>query len=383
MTNQVDPLERRLITELPRELDKAVGHFDAAAVARVATTRRRPSVLRVTAVTAGIAIAAITAVVAVEGLTGAFRQPGSPLGPSSTPQESEPPAASLDQVDATQRADAIISPTLTAAEWALIANARSSVIETCMQRLGWNFQYGTAAADTESEGPSALSRLEQWTFTDVASAQSSGFGLQSHLADLAATIERLDLNAGETRIPDPSTMNADEAARFEQDLRGREDFDVVIIGRDSSPLSMPGEGCIAEAERAVLEDIFVTMWLRDARSTAESDTWDATLSDRAVEDALGSWRGCIRQRGYAFDDPDGSFASAAEVARAGDFAEERAIATAHAECAAVSNLDLAVTAAFLAATSDVLPELGSDLRALQAYEEEALVRAKDILGFEE
>ncbi|HYN50815.1 MAG TPA: hypothetical protein VES62_07800 [Thermoleophilaceae bacterium] len=382
MTNQIDPLERRMITELPRQLDQAVRPFDAAAIARVATTRSRPSVLRITTVTAVVAIAAITAVVAVEGLSGSLRQPGSPGAPSSTPQDSTRPAAALDQLAAIQRADAIISTSLTAGESALVVNAHGAVVESCMQELGWDFRVGTATADTESI-PGSLSQLEQWTFTDVASAESVGFDLQRHIAEAAAYHEVLERDAGEAHIPDPVTMSPEDAARYELDYFGTEDERVEILERDGSHSSLAGGGCWGQAQRAVFgDDMEREMWLRDARGTAESDIWEATLSDDAVNDALDSWKGCVRERGHEFEDPHGAFDSAANAARAGDFDQERSIATTHAECVAESNLDLAVAAAFLSATNATLPEFEDDLLALQQLEEDALGRAKDILGFE-
>jgi len=382
MTN-LDPLERRMITELSHQLDQAVRPFDPAAIARAATTRGRPSVLRITAVTAVVAIAAIAAVVAVEGLSGSLRQQGSPLGPSSTPEDSTRPAAALDQLAAIQRADAVISPSLSAEEWALVVNAHGAVAESCMQQLGWDFEVGTATAETESGGPGSLSELEQWTFTDVASAESIGFGLQSHLAEVAAFIDQLELDAGVAHIPDPLTMSPEDAARYELDYFGREDERIEITERDGSHSGQSGGGCIAEAERALFGDIEQAMWLRDARGTAQSDIWMATVSDEAVNDALESWKGCVRERGYEFDDPHHAFDTAVSAAQAGDFDQERLIATTHAVCTAESNLDLAVAAAFLSATNAVLPELEDDLLALQQLEEDALSRAKDILGFED
>jgi hypothetical protein len=382
VTNQIDPLERRMITELPRQLDHAVGPFDAAAIARVATTRGRPTVLRITAVTAVVAIAAITAIVALEGLSGASGRPGSPLASGATAPDSTRPAADLDQLAGVRRADAIISTTLTAGESALVVNAHGAVVESCMQELGWDFRVGTATAETESI-PGSLSQLEQWTFTDVASAESVGFGLQSHLAEVAAYIDQLELDAGEAHIPDPLTMRPEDAARYELDFFGREDERIEITERDGSGAGMAGGGCIAEAERALFGDIAQAMWLRDARGTAESDIWEAALSDDAVNDALDSWKGCVRERGREFEDPHGAFDSAADAARAGDFDQERSIATTHAECVAESNLDLAVAAAFLSATNAVLPELEDDLLALQELEKDALARAKDILGIED
>lgn len=382
MMNHLDPLERRMITDLPRQLDQAVGPFDAVEIARAAATRSRPSVLRITAVTAVVAIAAVTAIVAVEGLSGVMRQPGGPQVPSSTPRASLAPAA-IDQLAAVQRADRIISTTLTAGESALLVNAHGAVVESCMQQLGWDFQVGTATPETESGGPSSLSELEQWTFADVASAESIGYGLRTHLAEVAAFINRLESESGEAHIPDPATMSAEDAARYELDYFGTEDERIEITERDGSHSGKPGGGCLGGAERALYGDIEQEMWLRDARGTAESDIWMATLSDEAVKDAFDSWKECVRESGFEFEDPHHAFESALSAASAGDFDQERVIATTHAKCTVESNLDLAVAAAFLSATNAVLPELEDDLLALQRLEEEALARAKDILGFED
>lgn len=381
MTNQLDPLERRLIADLPRQLDAAVRPFDPADVAGTAITRRT-SILRAVAVTAVVAFAALTTIAAVEGLGGIVQQPGDPPAPSPTPRASGPPAG-LHQLAAMQRADDIISTRLSAAEWAVVVNAHGAVVESCMQRLGWDFELGTANAETESGGPSSLSELEQWTFTDAASADSVGFGLQAHLAEVAAYVERLELDSAAAHVPDPLTMSPEDAARFELDYFGREDERIEITERDGSHAGMAGGGCIAEAERALFGDIANAMWLRDARGTAQSDIWEATLADGSVEAALDSWKACMRQGGYDFDDPHAAFDSAADGARAADFDHEREIATAHAACVTEANLDLAVAAAYLSATSDVLPELEDDLRGLQRLEADALERAKEILGFDD
>lgn len=117
MTNQIDPLERRMVAELPRQLDRAVRAFDAAAIAESAITPGRPSILRMSAVAAVIAIAAITAVVAVEGLSGAWRQPGSPFDSSATPRASTEPAAHLDYSEPRGVCRRVLDPNIDV-EWA-------------------------------------------------------------------------------------------------------------------------------------------------------------------------------------------------------------------------------------------------------------------------
>jgi hypothetical protein len=124
------------------------------------------------------------------------------------------------------------------------------------------------------------------------------------------------------------------------------------------------------------------MWLRDARGTAESDIWMATLADGSVGDALGRWRSCMGDRGFDVEDPHAAFDLGMDAAQADDFAQEAVVATAHAECMAATNLDLTVAAAFLSATNAVLPALESDLKALQRLEAQALIRAREILRIE-
>lgn len=79
-------------------------------------------------------------------------------------------------------------------------------------------------------------------------------------------------------------------------------------------------------------------------------------------------------------DPHAVSGAAMSAAQSGDYERERAVATADARCKVDSRLDLAVQAAFLAATNSVLPELEDDLIALQEFEGDALARAMEILG---
>lgn len=105
------------IAELPRQLDRAVRAFDASAIAASAATPGRPSILRMSAVAAVIAIAAITAVVAVEGLSGAWRQPGSPFDSTSTPPASARPAADMDSSEPRGVCWRVLDPNIDV-EWA-------------------------------------------------------------------------------------------------------------------------------------------------------------------------------------------------------------------------------------------------------------------------
>lgn len=136
-------------------------------------------------------------------------------------------------------------------------------------------------------------------------------------------------------------------------------------------------------QRAVIAlygDIAQHMWLIDARGTAESNIWMATIGDETVVDTLEWWRNCIADEGVYFADPQQAFSAALKYAQSGDHSEERNIATADAYCKVESGLDRAVNAAFLAAINTVLPNLEADLIALQELEEDALIRAKEILA---
>jgi hypothetical protein len=383
MTNETDALERRMRSELPRQLEVAVRPFDAASIARAATARPRPSILRITAVTAVVAAAAVTAVIAVESLSGGgLRFPGGPIGPSPTPRESMAPAA-VEQLAAVRRADGIISSDLTTADWVIIVNAHSALVDGCMQDHGWDFRSGVATAETESEAGGALTNLEQWTFADLVAAETTGYGLKAHLAEAAAHLDALDLAGRDAHIPDPLTMSPEDAARFELDFFGREDERIEVTEHDGSHAGYAGGGCLGGAERALYGDIARHAWLRDARDTADSEIWMAALADSAVGNALDRWRSCMRDSSFEIEDPHAAYDAGVDAALDDDFGQESVVATAHARCTTESNLDLAVAAAFLSATNAVLPELETDLRALQRLEAQALIRARDVLQMDD
>lgn len=281
-----------------------------------------------------------------------------------------------------ERADRVIQTRVTPEENALIINAQGTVVESCMQQLGWDFQVGRETPETADE-PRSLSRLEQWTFADLRSAESGGYGLEEHLAAMPAYLDRLDQQGREARIPDLATMSAEDAARYELEYFGAESERIEIIERDGSAASVPGGGCLGEGSRAIWGDIEQELRLRDARGTAGADIWEATLADDVVGDALDAWKGCVAQDGYEFEDPQDAFEVALTAAQSGDFERERLIAGSDARCKVESGLDRAVQTAFLGATNAVLPDLEDDLLALQQFEAAALERATDILRFGE
>ncbi len=380
MTKLSEPLERLMIRDLPRQLDRAVRPFDAITITEGAAARGRPSALRVVAASAMVAIAAVAAIIAIEGFSSVVRQPGSQPAPGSSAPESTPRAASQDSLAAALEADALLSTRLTGGENAFVVHAHGEVVERCMQELGWDYELAPVIAEGEPYPyPGSLSDLRQWTFADVEAAGSVGYGLQAHLGDIAAAIEAMD--AGDrVSIPEPLSMRPEDAARFELDFFGTEEERIEILERDGSHAGKAGGGCMGEADRTLHGDIEREMWLRDARGTASSDIWVAVKADGAVADALKSWIDCLGSRGVEFTDPGRAYAAALEVAASGDFAEERRIATAHAECAVESNLHRVVATAFASVANAVLPGLQGDLIALQQLEAGAVGRAKDVLG---
>jgi hypothetical protein len=299
--------------------------------------------------------------------------------------QGQPPLASLEPEDITslRQADRIISTEVTPVENALLINAHGAVVEACMQRLGWDFEVPAATPEEASGGPAYLTLLEQWTFVDAPSAEAEGYGFEAYLAEVAAYLAQVGELDREARIPDPTSMSPEDAARYELDYFGTEEERVEIVERDGSTSSVAGGGCLGEASRAVWGDIEQELRLRDARGTAEADIWGATLADDAVSDTLNAWRSCVRQEGLEFEDPPHAVAAALTSAQAGDFDSENLIAEADATCKIESGLDGAVQTAFLTAANVVLPELEDDLLALQQFEAAALERAKDILRFGE
>lgn len=295
-------------------------------------------------------------------------------------QATPPPASlGLDDITSLQRADRIIHTNVTPVENALLINAHGAVVEACMQQLGWDFEVPTATPEMASGGPGFLSQLEQWTFADVPSAESAGYGSEVYLAEQSAYLVEIGEVDSEARVPDPVTMNAEDAARYELDYFGTEEERVEIVERDGSNSSVAGGGCMGDASRAVWGDIEQEMRLRDARGTAEADIWGNTLIDDAVVDTLDAWKDCVGKEGHEFEDPEHAVGLALTSAQSGDFKRERLIAAADANCKVASGLDRAVQAAFLAAANRVLPDLEDDLLALQQFEAAALERAKDIL----
>lgn len=292
-----------------------------------------------------------------------------------------PPPARLgaDDITSLERADRIIQTKVSPVENALLINAHGAVVEACMQQLGWDFEVPTATPEMASGGPGFLSQLEQWTYADVASAESSGYGSEIYLAELSAYLAEIREVETEARAPDPTTMNAEDAARYELDYSGTDEERVEIVERDGSKSSVAGGGCIGGASRAVWGDIEQEMRLRDARGTAEADIWGETLADGAMVDALDRWKDCVGKEGHEFEDPEQAVGLALTAAQAGDFERERLIAATDARCKVASGLDRAVQAAFLAVANRVLPDLEDDLLALQQFEVAALERAKDIL----
>jgi len=328
------------------------------------------------AVTAVVVAAAVVTIAGIAAVRGGLSVPfiGGPRDPVAIP------SLAPDERRTLEEADGIITSTLVPEEWARIANAHGSVVEACMQAHGWEFEVGTATAETETGGPITLSALEQWTFADVSSAESAGYGFESYLADHAVWLESVDQTGGEAYV---DSLSPEDAERYYRDFWGTEAERIEIVERDGSGSGRAGGGCLAEADRALYGDIEREMWLQDARGTAESDIWMATLEDPSVVQALNAWRDCLARQSVHWADPNQAFDAALSYARAGDHAQERLIAGADAACKVESGLDRAVDTAFLAATNAVLPALQDDLIALQQLEEEALVRADAILGIGE
>lgn len=276
--------------------------------------------------------------------------------------------------------DRLINSDLTFEEHAILINANDSVVEKCMQALGWDFEIGPATPETAQGGPRSLTRFGQWTFADAAFAQTSGFDLRNYVRELDAFIERMETGSKAAHIPDPDLMTPDERARLDLDYFGRDDERVGIIQRDGSETSISGGGCLGEATRAVYgDDIALKLRLEDARSSAASTIWSTVLSSDKVTAALGNWKSCVSRSGDDFETPADVFEAAFKAARAADFESEQRLAVLTAQCSTDAGLADAVEAAYLSAGTAAMPDLEDDLLALQRFEKEALERAKAII----
>ena len=329
---------------------------------------------RLFAVAAVVVAAAVVTLAGIAAVRGGLSVPfiGGPREPVSIPMLAPDERRTLEE------ADGIINPQLTPEENAIVVNAHGAVVAACMQELGWDYEVVTVTAETNSPGPDWPSNLEQWTFADVSSAESVGYGFESYLVEHAVWLETV--NPGGESPAYPDTLSPEDAERFYLDFWGTDAERIEITERDGSGSSRAGGGCLGDADRALYGDIEREMWLIDARGTAQSDIWMATLEDPLVIQALNAWRDCLAGRGVHWADPQQAREAALSYARAGDHAQERLIAGADAACKVESGLDRAVDAAYLAATNAVLPALEEDLIALQQLEEDALLRAQAILA---
>lgn len=284
------------------------------------------------------------------------------------------------QVASVSDIDRLLHSTLTPEELSILGNAHDSVVETCMQQLGWDFEIGVTTPEIAQGGPRSLTLFEQWTFSDVAAAQASGFDLRTYIVEMDAFLKRMDAAAGAAHIPDPDHMTPDERERLGLDYFGRDDQRIEIIELDGSKTSVPGGGCLGEADRQVYgDDMALKLRLDDARSTADSDIWSGTLSSDLVNRALAKWKTCISRAGDEFETPPNVFEAAVTAARAGNYESEKRIAVLTATCSTESGLADAIKAAFLSAGNATIPELEDDLLALQQFEEQALERSRSIL----
>jgi hypothetical protein len=334
---------------------------------------RTSSAARGLAIAAVVVAAAVVTLAGIAAVRGGLSVPfiGGPREPVSIPILAPDERRSLEEADGT------INSNLTLEESAIIANAHGALIEECMRAHGWEHEVGTATAESMSAGPGWPSALEQWTFADVESAESIGYGFEAYLAEHAVWLETVDPTGGESYV---DSLSPEDSERWYLDFWGTDAERIEITERDGSGAGRAGGGCLGEADRALYGDIAREMWLIDARGTAQSDIWMATLEDPLVIQALNAWRDCLAGRGVHWADPQQAREAALSYARAGDHAQERLIAGADAACKVESGLDRAVDAAFLAATNAVFPALEADLIALQELEEEALVRAQAILA---
>ncbi len=293
---------------------------------------------------------------------------------------SRPGSTGQTQLASVADIDRLLHSTLAPEELSLLANAHDSVVETCMQKLGWDFEIGLTTPEIAQGGPRSLTLFEQWTFSDVEAAEASGFDLRTYMVEMDAFMKRMDESAGAAHIPDPDHMTPDERNRLGLDYFGRDDQRIEIIELDGSKTSVPGGGCLGEADRLVYgNDMALKLRLDDARSTADSDIWTGMLSSELVNRALAKWKTCVSHAGDEFETPPNVFEAAVTAAHAGNYESEKRIAVLTATCSTESGLADAIEAAFLSAGNATIPELEDDLLALQQFEEQALERSRSIL----
>lgn len=260
----------------------------------------------------------------------------------------------------------------------IIDSATGVLVAACMQDKGWDWTFVPEPIDVATAMRSVFwSEVELLLFDDLSEAADQGYEISAYLRDRAqvagAIQEHSDNASGKT--PDPNSMSPADADRFGLDFFGSDEARVEITERDGSVASLPGEGCIGDATKAVFGDIGQYLAMLDLRQSAQDDLFESAYLSAGVQRSLSDWRGCIQDVLAA---PTIIEPRDVLVLALGSPDRELEIAAADATCKASSDLSNSFAVAYFEAAGFI--DLEADLIAYGAFNAEAVDRARAILG---
>lgn len=266
----------------------------------------------------------------------------------------------------TQR-DGIKEPgPVTAEEKVLLYRAEERLIRHCMADNG--FEYHEIPPPADNAGP----RDFPYVIDDVAWARKHGYGVVEE--------------GRPTANPNTAQFEKLSAARKQawQKMLVGEGARVSVTLPDGPRYSISGEGCIADARRALFGDL--ARWYRASKLTEDLPT----LVQRAVRDdprydaAMADWAGCMRRQGHQVSTPvelrDEHFSRARTMKRVVARAAEIRTAVAEARCAQSTSLSRVIQTIEPEYERDVHAEFGDVVAELNAMERSALPVARDRLA---
>lgn len=248
--------------------------------------------------------------------------------------------------------------------------AEDELVRRCMEKAG--FQFRSSPPDQISADPEGK---YQWGRDDVSAAQDQGYGLSRQGMD-----EEADPN-----LEYLESLTPTERERWDLAFSGHWENRITFKLPNGTEFSISGDGCLAEARRQIYGDLRKYMQLNVALMQIAPDVDRLVAADPAYNEALASWRRCMNEKGYDFENPGDAVGAAAalyesELDPASAKAGEVRIAVADAQCGVESGVVRVATRLEEKYTAQILSEREGQVIAFREFQAEAVARAKRLLG---
>lgn len=255
---------------------------------------------------------------------------------------------------------------ITLAKDELFRQAEERLVKRCMTRHGFAY--------VEQPPASPITRSFPYVVDDVAWARKYGFG------GLAAGPDAWGRDANDVNLhrlaPDRQRAWMDTLMGSGRQLTA----DLPEFGR----VSMPDNGCTAEARRTLYRDL--AGWYKARRVVDHLGTYigNQVRQNARYRSALATWAKCVRRRGYPADTPDQlrELVTSRIAGQSGDQAHATEVAAAEIEaaCAKTTGLTKTIRSLEKSYRPQVERRFARERKALESYERQAVPRARQILA---